>query len=211
LRREIVRLNELGLEVVPELNFSTTHDLWLGPYHRMISTPDYYRVCADLIAEVIDLFDRPRFFHLGFDEETLEQQRGYEYVVLRQHDLWWRDLLWFVTQVESRGVRPWVWADASWTQTDQFLKRMPASVVQSNWHYEATFVPGDGVWPHPVQGLLQQRDRLEALVPLAGGHLGDDRLAGSLGDQVDLTPISPATAAEFGLNTPFFRTPAACW
>ncbi len=50
LRREIVRLNELGLEVVPELNFSTTHDLWLGPCHWMISTPDYYRVCADLIA-----------------------------------------------------------------------------------------------------------------------------------------------------------------
>jgi hypothetical protein len=139
LKREIARLSDLGIEVVPELNFSTTHDIWLGPYHRMISTPQYYEVCADLIAEVVEIFDRPRFFHLGFDEETLEQQHGFNYVVLRQHDLWWHDLLWFIEQVESHGVRPWVWSDAIWSQSGQFVERMPKSVVQSNWYYGERF------------------------------------------------------------------------
>lgn len=139
LKREIERLSELGIELVPELNFSTTHDVWLGPYHRMISTPAYYTVCADLIAEVIDIFDRPRFFHIGFDEETWELQQGFSYVVLRQHDLWWHDLLWLIDQVESRGSRAWIWSDAIWNQTGRFLERMPRSVIQSNWYYGDTF------------------------------------------------------------------------
>ncbi len=50
---------------MPKLNFSTCHDAWLGKYARTVSTPIYYQVCNDLIAEVCDLFDGPRLFHLG--------------------------------------------------------------------------------------------------------------------------------------------------
>jgi hypothetical protein len=63
-------------------------------------------------------------------------------VVLRQHDLWWRDFLWFVEQVESRGARPWIWSDYIWDHTDRFLERMPKSVVQSNWYYGQNFDAG---------------------------------------------------------------------
>lgn len=139
MRAEIGRLKALGLDLVPKLNFSTAHDLWLGDYHRMVSTPIYYEVCSDLIAEVIDIFDNPPLFHLGYDEETWYHQTWYEYVVLRQHDLWWRDFLWFVDQVESRGSRPWIWADYIWEHTDRFLERMPKSVIQSNWYYGRNF------------------------------------------------------------------------
>ena len=114
MKAEIRRLAELGITLVPKLNFSTGHDLWLGDYHRMVSTPTYYQVCSDLIAEVIDIFDNPPLFHLGYDEETWHHQSWYEYVVVRAHDLWWRDFLWFVEQVESRGSRPWIWADKIW-------------------------------------------------------------------------------------------------
>ena len=38
----------------------------------------------DLIAEVSELFDGPRFFHIGMDEETFQHQRMYHYVVVRQ-------------------------------------------------------------------------------------------------------------------------------
>lgn len=111
MKAEKQRLAGLGITLVPKLNFSAGHDLWLGDYHRMVSTPVYYEVCADLIAEVIEIFDNPPLFHLGYDEETWYHHTWYEYVVLRQHDLWWRDFLWFVEQVESRGARPWIWAD----------------------------------------------------------------------------------------------------
>jgi hypothetical protein len=139
MKGEIARLKGLGITLVPKLNFSTAHDLWLGDYHRMVSTPTYYQVCADLITEVIDIFDNPPLFHLGYDEETWQHQSWYEYSVIRQHDLWWRDFLWFVDQVESQGARPWMWSDYIWDHTDIFLDRMPRSIIQSNWYYHANF------------------------------------------------------------------------
>lgn len=139
LRRELDRVRHLGLEPVPKLNFSTCHDAWMGPYSRRVSTPEYYRVCADLIAEVAELFGHPRFFHLGMDEETAHHQRRFEYVVLRQHDLWWRDLLFLAAEVRKAGVRPWVWSDYVWNHREEFLARMPKGVLQSNWYYGESF------------------------------------------------------------------------
>ena len=92
LREELAKCRELGLEPIPKLNFSACHDFWLHPYDRMLSTPTYYTVCAELIAEVIELFDTPAFFHLGMDEETAGNQRLLRYSVVRQYDLWWHDL-----------------------------------------------------------------------------------------------------------------------
>lgn len=139
LRKELDRLRRLGLEPIPKLNFSTAHDLWLGPYSRCVSTDAYYGVCRELIAEVIDLFDRPRFFHLGMDEETFQHQRNYEYVVLRQCDLWWRDLYFLIGEVEKGGGRPWVWSDYVWHHPELFYEKMPRSVLQSNWYYYESF------------------------------------------------------------------------
>ena len=50
------------------------------------------------------------------------------------HDTWLKD---YVT--EKAGCRPWIWSDYSWKHKDEFLKRMPRSVLQSNWHYGAEF------------------------------------------------------------------------
>jgi len=135
LRKELDRLRRLGLEPIPKLNFSTTHDAWLGAYSRCVSSPTYYAVCTDLIAEVTEIFDTPRFFHLGMDEETAAHQVNFIYVVSRQFDLWWHDLLFLVKQVEKNGPRAWVWSDDIWYHRDTFLERMPKSVVQSNWYY----------------------------------------------------------------------------
>jgi len=141
LGRELRRLRKLGLEPIPKLNFSAAHDAWLGPYSRMVSTDAYYQVCRDLIAEVISLFDKPRFFHLGMDEESTRHLESlqYELVVIRQYDLWWHDLQFLVKQVERGGVRPWIWSDHLWRHGEEFLKRMPRSVLQSNWHYGRSF------------------------------------------------------------------------
>ena len=131
-RAELARLRKMGLEPIPKLNFSTAHDAWLKDYSHMVSTETYYKACADLVREVIDIFDKPRFFHLGYDEETHGHQRKYLYSVVRQGDLWWHDFLFFVKTVESAGVRPWIWSDFSWHHPQEFLSRMPKSVLQSN-------------------------------------------------------------------------------
>ena len=142
LREKLARIRALGMEPIPKLNFSATHDTWLKDYHRMVSTPEYFRVCSDLIREVAEIFDRPRFFHLGYDEETYAHQKRFRFVVVRQGEQWWHDFLWFVKETEKTGCRPWVWSDYAWKHKD-FLSRCPKSVLQSNWYYGERGAIGD--------------------------------------------------------------------
>jgi hypothetical protein len=139
LKEELNKFRKAGIEPLPKLNFSTGHDTWLGKYSRMVSTDEYYGVCKDLIEEVTDLFDKPRFFHLGMDEEDAEHQKFYQYIVVRQKDLWWKDFYFLMGEVEKRGPRPWIWSDVIWHHPEEFLKKMPKSVLQSNWYYRKTF------------------------------------------------------------------------
>jgi hypothetical protein len=141
LRHELQKMRSLGLEPIPKLNFSASHDIWLGEYSRMVSTSIYYKVCSDLIREVCELFDTPRYFHLGMDEETAAHQQNRLYAAIRQYDLWWHDLFFFVNCVEECGTRAWVWADYIWHHEEEFLRQMPRSVLQSNWYYACDFSP----------------------------------------------------------------------
>ena len=135
LKAEIAKMRRMGLEPIPKLNFATTHAAWLGEYSRMVSTEKYYTVCKNLINEVINLFDTPRFFHLGMDEETYSHQKQHNYVTIRQGDLWWHDFYMLIEEVEKNNVRPWIWSDYAWRHPDVFFRKMPKSVLQSNWYY----------------------------------------------------------------------------
>lgn len=138
-RAELDRLRKMGIEPIPKLNFSAAHDIWLKEYSRMLSTPEYYRVCEDVIAEVGEIFDRPRFFHLGYDEENWKCQRFNLHAAVRQGEQWWHDFLKISGFAEKRGMRPWIWSDYAWDHEDEFMRRMPRSVVQSNWYYGPRF------------------------------------------------------------------------
>ncbi|MBE6599042.1 MAG: hypothetical protein E7638_06335, partial [Ruminococcaceae bacterium] len=111
MKAELARLRSLGFEVIPKLNFSTCHDEWLGVYSRMVSTPAYYKVVRELIRETAELFDHPRFFHIGMDEEGLGCQKHFNLVVIRQDKLWYHDLNYICDCVRETGSRPWMWAD----------------------------------------------------------------------------------------------------
>jgi hypothetical protein len=136
MRAEVARLKAIGIEAIPKLNFSATHDGWLKDYHRMLSTPEYYRVVSDTIRDAIEAFDHPRFIHLGFDEERAEWMRDNNYYVARQGELWWHDFLYTVGCAEKWGARPWVWADCG-PHKPEYTKRCPKSVLQTAWYYDA--------------------------------------------------------------------------
>ena len=135
---EVNKLKEMGFDVVPKLNFSAGHDVWLKEYQYMVSTSLYRQVCADLIKEVCEVF-KPKYFHLGMDEETWEIQKNYNYAVIRQNDMYWKDFYHLVNCVESENVRAWVWSDRMWDHMDDFLTHMPKDVLQSNWYYSIDF------------------------------------------------------------------------
>jgi len=60
-------------------------------------------------------------------------------MVVRQGELWWHDLEFFRREVEKNGCRAWIWSDYLWHHRDEYLKRMPKSVLQSNWYYRTNF------------------------------------------------------------------------
>ena len=134
MKAELDYMNEMGFEVIPKLNFSTAHDIWMKDYSRMVSTPLYYQVVEDLIDEVCELFE-PRFIHLGLDEETYEHQARYDYAVVRQNDLWWKDLYFYVRCAEKNGVRPMMWSDYARNHPEEFVQKCPKSMVQCVWYY----------------------------------------------------------------------------
>ena len=141
LRAELDRLRGMGFEVIPKLNFSACHDEWLGEWGRMLSTPDYYRVCEDLIRDVAEIFDRPEFLHIGMDEELPMYQPPdtYEMCVVRRGELWWHDFLYLVKECEAAGMRAWAWSDYAWWHPHAFVTRCPKSVLLSDWCYCTNF------------------------------------------------------------------------
>ncbi len=166
LKQELAKCRALGIEPIPKLNFSACHDAWMGQYSRMLSTPVYYDVCRNLISEVIDIFDRPRLFHLGMDEETASHQEHHAYVVIRQYDLWWHDLYFYIEQVEKANVRPWVWSDYIWNHPEAFYSKMPKTVLQSNWYYSEEFDLNDTY----VKAYLDLEEHGYDQVPTGSNH-----------------------------------------
>ena len=146
MKKELDHMRSIGLTPIPKLNFSTGHDAWLKEYSRMVSTPVYYQVCEDLIKEVAELFDYPEYFHLGMDEEIAGNQTHFAYCCMRQLDLWWHDAYFFFDICERLGMRPWVWADMCWHKTEEYLSKMPKSVLQSNWCYDPVRRNPDGTY-----------------------------------------------------------------
>ena len=140
IREEIRRLKKLGLEPIPKLNFSAGHDAWLGEYSRMLTTKPYYQVCRDVIKDVAEMFDHPRLLHIGYDEERVHFQHGFQCV--RVDEVWWHDFLFFVKTVEANGMRTWMWSDYAWHH-DDFVGKCPKSVLQSNWYYNDWMVGFD--------------------------------------------------------------------
>ena len=221
LRRELNRLRDAGLEPIPKMNFSASLDVWLGPYARQVSTDLYYRVCSDLIGEAIDLFDRPRLFHLGMDEETADYQRLCEYVVVRQYDLWWHDFLFLADQVQGRGVRPWIWSDYVWRHSDEFFERMPKNVLQSNWWYDERLDPEvpevrayielaeRGYEQVPTGSNYKSPANFEATIAFAREHLPAERVLGFL--QTVWKPTLPECRADHMAALDQIRRARSTW
>jgi len=138
MRAELERLRGMGFEVIPKLNFSCAHDMWLGKYAWMMGTDEYYRVVRELIAETCELF-KPRFFHIGMDEENASIQAKYDFIRIRQNDLWWNDLYFYIDCVEKGGARPMMWSDYARHKPDEYVEKCPMSVVQCNWYYYNIF------------------------------------------------------------------------
>lgn len=136
ISEEIKRCEDSGIKLIPKLNFSTTHSLWLGDYHRMTSSSVYYKVVKELIEELYEMFQAPKYIHIGMDEENGKFASAYDYVVYRQEELLINDISYICDAVKTLGATPWMWIDPLFNHTDKFSKCIPPEdVVLSPWYY----------------------------------------------------------------------------
>lgn len=136
VRQEVKRCRDMGIALIPKLNFSTAHDHWLGEYHRMTSTTIYYRLANDLIKEVYNLFDKPEYIHLGMDEEDVKHCGGRDLAVFRQKDLYFNDLNFLLDCVKDCGAKPWIWSCPLFNTTEGYKKHVGIDdAVISPWYY----------------------------------------------------------------------------
>ena len=131
LLQEVTRLREMGFEVIPMLDFSAAHDVWLGEYAYMLSTTPYYRVCADLIDELIDLLE-PKYFHVGMGDESYELQKDFQYAATRRDDIWYHDLYCFTAAIRHDGAEVMLFADKMLENPGEGDKKTPYNFVMCN-------------------------------------------------------------------------------
>ena len=137
--QEVNRCRSMGITLIPKLNFSTKHDMWLKEYHKMVSTSIYYDVCKDLISEVYDMFAKPPYIHLGMDEEGYRTAKiKDDYVVYRKGKLLVDDLKFLIDTVKDLGATPWIWHDVLTENTELYLETIaPEDALISPWYYDA--------------------------------------------------------------------------
>lgn len=137
---EIKRAKDLGIKIIPKLNFSTTHDVWLGEYERMVSTKIYYNLCRDLLTELHEIFEAPEYIHIGMDEETEYNGHSLDLIILRKRELIWNDLDFYFDCIRSQGATPWMWSDYLFDYPEEFRKHIkPDDLIISPWQYAAMY------------------------------------------------------------------------
>ena len=164
-RGVVERMKAMGYEVIPSLNFSTDHHHWLCEYQRMVSTPEYYRVCEDVIRDTWDICGHPAVFHLGYDEEniacTFSHAKDYPAAVaVRQGTLYWHDLNWFCDVCRKLGSRPSFWLDSQRRPNyshDEFVQNVGRDVLLTPWDYSSYY---EGNTSPKVQKTLEGMMRL---------------------------------------------------
>lgn len=168
IRTEIAHIRELGMEPVPMLNFSAAHDIWLGKYERMVGTDTYKNVCLDLIDEVCKLFDSPKYFHIGMDEETYDLQKYLDFATVRNKVVMKRDIKDFFEVIRKNGSIPWMFADFYKVSKEDFKEIVDKDVLLSDMHVR--FSNSKNIWPTELTDLVKDGFKV---VPMVTHHITD--------------------------------------
>lgn len=132
-RAELNRIRKLGLTPIPKLNFSAAHNAWMQDYSYMVGSELYYKVCEEILLEVMELFDYPKFFHLGLDEEFLAAQKHNPVRTIRAPYKFVEDSNRLFQLCLEHGVRPAIWLGGqslpAWGGEEHLLDNIPKEVL----------------------------------------------------------------------------------
>lgn len=139
LKEELNRLRAMGITPLPKCNFSAGHNGWLKEYAYMIGTDLHLEICKDVIEEIIEVFDTPKFFHLGLEEEDAVNQLNQPVAMIRAPYKKLEDANFLFDVCRAKGVRPWIWAVKADVEAfggdEAFCQGIGKDVLLSGWYY----------------------------------------------------------------------------
>lgn len=133
MKQELHRLRDLGIALYPKVNFSAAHDHWIKEYRDKLSTPEYYAFCKDIIEELYDVFEAPRYIHLGLDEEFPDVAATNSHY--REREQAFIDYRIMIDYVRNTGATCMMWASTCMHNLDIWEKYIPKDVVFGLGHY----------------------------------------------------------------------------
>ncbi len=146
LKAELAKLKSMGIRAIPYENFAPNHNAWLKDYTYMVGTQKYMDICADIVKDVIDMFDTPDMFHLGFGTEGYNV-KYFNTFRMPPHPITIVCRPYILAQLANtlfdicreKGVRPWMWADTRTVEAfggeESFCKFIPKDVLLSAQYY----------------------------------------------------------------------------
>ncbi len=136
VRQEVKHCRDLGIELIPAVNFSTGHSYWMKEWRAMTSSPAYYKFAEDIIKELYELFEHPRYIHIAMDEEGEQHMTEADLVIFRRRDLLWHDMKFLIKTVTDTGAKAMIWHDKIFDDPDEFVRHIsPDDVIIMPWYY----------------------------------------------------------------------------
>ncbi len=144
LKAELAKLKKMGIRAIPYENFSPTHNAWLKDYTYMVGTQKYMDICADIVKDVIDMFDTPDMFHLGFGTEGYQAKyldsKHFPITIVCKPFILAQYTKALFDICRARGVRPWMWADMKTVEEfggdEEFCRIIPKDVILSSQYVQ---------------------------------------------------------------------------
>lgn len=184
-----------GIETAIKLNFAQSaqhqHNHWFRPHNKLFDSPEYWKLAFEIIDELLETVNPPRFFHIGMDEDHDRSYGQYVEAIHTLHD-----------GLAARNLTTLIWNDSAchWPAAaihrDKSLeaeRKAPRDVIHVLWDY--------GDWDS--EALSRIRDQGLDLWGAPGGrpelvtHMRDSLLKiGGMG--ILLTHWIPCTSSRSG-------------
>lgn len=174
LKQKLDRLRTMGFTVLPKLDFSAAHDAWLGEYHQTVGSKLYEALVCRIIDEVCELFDTPGYFHLGMGDENAQAQNGYGHLIIRQVNLYWREMYQMWDVLFKKGVRPWISSEYYSRYPKAFLAKMSPEVLISAEYAGRLYLPD----PLDVHQTPPEQTAFETLISCGYDFIPEITIAG---------------------------------
>ena len=104
--------------------------------------PKSYEFLFSLYDEAIDIFNHPKYFHMGRDEHDLFHPfpSHPECKKIGNEALYYQDTLKVYDYLKSKNCRPIMWADIFWKASFRHLiPKLPKDLVMANWIYRPDY------------------------------------------------------------------------